>query len=299
MGFRPQSPSNGGPRKKPWPKVRSYNKTAPCGARVLLETPPAGILELPASPALVVSMHVGNAAVSSCTRGGQSHYGTALHGDINIIPPGTPSRWEILKEDDTALVVGVPPTMLEMAAKEAGVEPGRVDIRNVFGLRDPQIQAICLALMAELDSGGASGRLYTDSLVTGITARVLSRFSSLQAQPGARHGGLSGYDLRRLLAYLESNLASNLPLSDIALFAGLSTSHLKTVFRQSVGMPIHEYVIQRRLDRAKILLATRPQSITEIALECGFAHQSHMARHMRRVLGVSPREFRRRAKTAG
>ena len=242
-------------------------------------------------------MHVGKAAVSSCRRGGQSRYGTTVHGDINIIPPDTPSRWEILEEDDTALIVGVPPSILEMAAKDLGVEPGRTNIRNVFCLRDPQIQAICFALKAELESGATSGRLYTDSLVTGITARVLSRYSSLQPPPEARYRSLSGYDLKRLLLYLESNLVFNLSLSDIASYVGLSTSHLKTVFRESVGMPIHEYVIQRRLDRARTLLATGSQSITDIALECGFTHQSHMARHMRRLLGVSPREFRRNSKS--
>ncbi|HYM00985.1 MAG TPA: AraC family transcriptional regulator [Blastocatellia bacterium] len=279
-------------------KLRSYN-TAPCGAGVVLSTPPVGTLELPASPALIVSMHVGEAAVSSCRRGGQTHFGTTVHGDINIIPPGTPSKWEIQKANDTALVVWAPPTILEAAASEAGVELGRVDIRNVFGLRDHQLQAICFALKAELGSGATSGRLYTDSLVTAITARVLSRFSSLQGSfEQDRTRGLSGYSLKRLLAYLESNLDLNLSLRDIAAFAGLSTSHLKTVFRQSVGLPIHEYVIHRRLDRAKNLLADSSRSITEIALECGFAHQSHMARHMRRLLGVSPREFRRISKPA-
>ncbi len=58
-------------------------------------------------------------------------------------------------------------------------------------------------------------------------------------------------------------------------------------------MPVHQYVIQRRVERAKTLLTDGKLSITEIALEAGFAHQSHMARHMRRALGLPPRAIKR------
>lgn len=266
---------------------------------VLFRTESAGTISVPELPFLVVSVRVGEPALSSCTRGGRSHYGTSVHGDINIVPPGTPSRWEIIQGTDRALIIVVPQAALDTAAQENDVDPHRVDIRNMFCLRDPQIENIGWALKAELECGSISGRLYTDSLVTAITARVLSRYSSIAGPENGSNRGLSGFELRRLLAHIEDHLTLNLSLTDLALFAGYSTSHLNAAFRRSVGMPIHEYMVRRRLDRARNLLTTSSQSITQIALECGFAHQSHMARHMRRVLGVSPREFRRDAKTQG
>jgi AraC family transcriptional regulator len=68
----------------------------------------------------------------------------------------------------------------------------------------------------------------------------------------------------------------------------LSTAHLKTLFRRSMGLPVHAYVIQRRVERAKLLLLRGELPASQVALEAGFAHQSHMARHMRRLLGVTP-----------
>jgi AraC family transcriptional regulator len=58
-------------------------------------------------------------------------------------------------------------------------------------------------------------------------------------------------------------------------------------------MPVHQYVIQRRVERAKTLLMQKGLSMAEIALAAGFAHQSHMARHMRRVLGLPPQAMKR------
>jgi len=265
----------------------------------MLRTDLPGIVDIEEFPVLALAIHVGASSLSSCTRGGQRHYGTSVHGDINIVPPNTASRWEIM-EKDSALVLAVPQSVLDAVAKDLGADPARVNIRNMFCLRDPQIENVCWALKSELESGCTSGRLYTDSLITAITARVLSRYSSIAPRPEQEQRparGLGGFELRRLLAHIEANLAVNLSLGEIASFAGYSASYLNTAFRQSVGMAIHEYVVRRRLDRARTLLATSTQSITRIALDCGFAHQSHMARHMKRVLGLLPSDVRRNAKT--
>ena len=75
----------------------------------------------------------------------------------------------------------------------------------------------------------------------------------------------------------------------------MSASHLKTVFREATGLPVHQYVLRRRVERAQALLREGKLPINEIALATGFAHQSHLARHMRRLLGVTPAEVKRQA----
>ena len=103
---------------------------------------------------------------------------------------------------------------------------------------------------------------------------------------------MSDRRLRQALDYIESNLGQNISLGDIAAVVGLSVSHFKILFRESVGLPAHQYLIRRRVERAKSLLGEGKLSISQIAFETGFAHQSHLARHMRRVLGVSPKALR-------
>ena len=107
-------------------------------------------------------------------------------------------------------------------------------------------------------------------------------------------GGLTHTKLERVIAHIEDNLASKLSLPGIAEIAGISVSHLKTLFRNSTGVPVYEYVLRRRVERAQLLLRNHKMSIAEIALATGFAHQSHLARHMHRILGHTPSAVRRR-----
>ena len=265
--------------------------------RVRLITDPPGLVEFGGSPWALVSVHVGPSAVMSCRRGGLSHRGTAVHGDIDIIPPGLPGTWE-LKQRDMALVVGLAPELLTRAAEELDADPSRVEIRNRFQARDNRIEHIAWALKAELENGCSGGRLYLDSLATAMATQLVGNHSSLQVTSHAQ-GGLPGHKLKQVLSYIEENIAADLSLQEIANVAGLSVSHCKVLFRQSVGVPIHQYVIRRRIDRAAELLRQGDLAVSQIALETGFAHQSHLAVHMKRVLGLVPRELRNRQEANG
>jgi AraC family transcriptional regulator len=99
--------------------------------------------------------------------------------------------------------------------------------------------------------------------------------------------------LKQVLSYIEEQLAEDLSVEQIASVTGVSGSHTNTLFRRSMGVSLHRYVIQRRVERAKTLLVRDELSMAEIAAMTGFAHQSHMARHMRRELGMAPGAMKR------
>jgi AraC family transcriptional regulator len=258
-----------------------------------LRSDPAGILDVPEIASVLVAIHVGAAAKISCRRGGESHTGSAVHGDIDIIPAGIDSHWEIHDHNDTALILALPPSLLDTVAEEHGFDSGRVEIRNRFQIRDAQLENICWALKAEMESNYPSGRLYVESLAVSVASRLVSTHSSIAQPPAAQNGGLGGRRYKQALAYIEDHLSDDLSLSRIAAVTGISPSHFKTLFRESAGAPVHQYVIQRRIERAKDLLMRGKLSIAEIALATGFSHQSHMARHMRRAVGLSPRDMKR------
>jgi AraC family transcriptional regulator len=274
------------------PSIFAYGETAD-GMALQLRSDPAGVLDVPELQRVLVAIHVGAAAKVSCRRGGESHSGSAVHGDIDIIPALTPSRWEIHDQNDTALILALPPSLLETVAEEQGFDSRRVEIRNRFQIRDAQLENICWALKVEMEAGYPSGRLYTDSLGVSIASRLISTHSSVAPRAATRSGGLGGRRLKQTLAYIEDHLAEDLSLSRIAAITGVSASHFKSLFRESAGVPVHQYVIQRRVERAKDLLMQDKLSIAEIALATGFSHQSHMARHMRRSVGLSPRAMKR------
>ncbi len=252
----------------------------------------AGLTRIDAKPYAIVCMHVGPSVEVICDRGGKLRHGREVAGDLDIIPANTPAAWET-KQSGTTLVMRVPDELLRSVAVELDMDPSNIEIADRFQLRDPFIEHIGWAFKADLESGGAGGRLFRESLGTALAARLLQRHNRRSLPMRDPKGGLSAWKLKLVISHIEDNLESELSLAEIAKVAGVSVSHLKTLFRRSTGTPVHQYILRRRVERAKLLLQDESLSIAQIAFATGFAHQSHLARHMRKILGVTPAAARR------
>ncbi len=253
----------------------------------------AGLTEIGEMPYAIVCMHLGPSVEVRCMRNGTVHQGREVAGDLDIIPARTVSSWEV-KQDSTALVMCVPDELLRAVAARLDRDPREIDIADRFQMRDPVIEHIGWTLKADIDSNLTGGHLLRDSLGVALAARLLQRHYRGSLPMREIRGGLTHTKLERVIAHIEDNLADKLSLPGIAEVAGMSVSHLKTLFRNSTGVPVYEYVLRRRVERAQLLLRNHKMSIAEIALATGFAHQSHLARHMHRILGYTPSAVRRR-----
>ena len=105
-------------------------------------------------------------------------------------------------------------------------------------------------------------------------------------------GGLSRGALRRVGEYVEAHLSDSVDLATLAAVAGLSIHHFAREFKHSVGVTPHHYLVTKRVERARDMLARTELSLSEVALAVGFADQSHLARHFRQMLGTTPGQFR-------
>ena len=99
--------------------------------------------------------------------------------------------------------------------------------------------------------------------------------------------------MRRVTQYIEENLASTIRLQDLAHIARLSHSHFCRAFKESLGHPAHAYVMLQRVQRAQRLMLSTPESLSQIAAQCGMADQAHFCKLFRRLVGESPNAWRR------
>src|SRR5436190_2301438 len=201
--------------------------------------------------------------------------------EFDFVPAGATGFWE---DHDAIEMIALrlSPQWLTDTA-EALAFP-QAELAPRLGARDPFVEHIGRALDAELKAPVPAGRLYADSLAVALSTRLLQNFAP--AAPGRQI--LSKAQIRRLVEYVEENLEADLSLSTLAEVVGLSVPHTTTLFRRTMGQTVHAYVMERRVCRARALLLSGHGSIADVALAAGFAHQSHLARWMRRLLGMTP-----------
>ena len=106
-------------------------------------------------------------------------------------------------------------------------------------------------------------------------------------------GGLATWQAKRTLAYIEANLASKMEIDGLANVVALSRSHFSRAFKRSLGLSPMEYVVVRRVERAKAMISETREPLAEVALACGFADQAHLNRRFRDIVGISPGRWRR------
>lgn len=170
-------------------------------------------------------------------------------------------------------------------------ESGCLAFLPYFAQTDPLICQISVALTSELESGCPSSRPYIDALTAALTAHLIRHYSPKPTEGGVSGCGLSNHQLKQVLGYINTHLDQNITLASLASSVGMSQYYFCRLFKQSMGITPYQYVLQQRVERAKHLLKQHQFSIADVALQCGFANQSHLNRHFKRIVGVTPLVF--------
>jgi len=263
--------------------------TAPLPLLDVLTSPvPSGRFDSPVDERHVLCLHLGGPVPVSYRAGKAERQGMRLHGQFCVVPGGSSTRWT-LSRPATSLLLRLAPAHLRATADDMGRGARAFDLAPAIHVRDPQIERIGWMMQAEDHDAHPGGRLFADSLASALAVRLVALQSPSRIAPAR---ALPAWRLRHVIDYIDAHLDQDLTLAELAAVAGFSPSHFKALFRQATGTPVHRFVLERRVERARLHLLGGRLSVTEVALETGFAHPSHMARWMRRLLGLSPSQVR-------
>lgn len=163
-----------------------------------------------------------------------------------------------------------------------------VRLRRTYAVQSPQISHLMMALRAEADDRNPSGLATIEAVTTALGHHLMREAGIEQPRPVRIHGGLSGAAKRRVLEMIDATLDARLTIEVLAREVGLSPAHFARAFKETLGRAPHQYLLALRLERARRLIETSQQSLSEIAQRTGFADQAHLTRLFKRAFGTTP-----------
>ncbi len=152
---------------------------------------------------------------------------------------------------------------------------------------------IGLTFKKELELGTFHGSLYINALFNALAIHLIHKYGSKKVNIKQYFDGLSKVRLDRVLEFIDENLETQIKLIDLALIVGINQYYFSRLFKKSMGVPPYKYVTEQRINKAKQLLKQTDLNVLDIAIACGFTDSSHLARHFKRLVGVSPQVFRK------
>jgi AraC family transcriptional regulator len=210
-----------------------------------------------------------------------------LRGKLAFIPAGCEVEgWTKIEKPASIVIVMIDPDTANRQPVDLTRLPPRIDFD------DPMLRSLMLRFQAILDDPSLDVPGYAETLANLLTFE-LARVTSNQPASLSNQCGLTPGQMRLIIEYMDDHLNEKITISELAALVNLTRFHFMRAFKQTAGVPPLQFMIRRRVDRAKEFLAEHSTSVGEIADRTGFGSPILMSRAFRRILGTTPSALRR------
>lgn len=228
-------------------------------------------------------------------RGGTTEMRTLRPRQFHLIPAHDESEWQRRGRSEM-LAMHLRQGLIDETARQMwSAAASQVELDVPLGTSDPLLEQLALAILEIMrEEPDPSSALYVDELVHAMVVRLVRIYTAngRSSRRGPDRQVLDRGEMRRVRDLIEDRLADDLSLEAIAGEVGVSSRSLSRACLRQWGTTVHQYVLSRRVERARNLLLSTDLTVTSIALDTGFSSQSHLATAFRRVTGLTPKSYR-------
>jgi AraC family transcriptional regulator len=200
----------------------------------------------------------------------------------------------LLDQPYHSLIFYLPRAALDAIADEANAPRIRdLSYKPGAGVNDVTISSLGSLLLPALRHPDQANPLFVDHVLLAVGVHIAQTYGGMRPVSRPARGGLAPWQERRAREILRANIKRGAALKEVARECGLSVGHFSHAFRRTLGVAPHKWLIEQRVALSKEKLRDGRSSLSDVAAECGFSDQSHLARHFQRIVGVSPGAWRR------
>jgi AraC family transcriptional regulator len=274
--------------------AREGTKGAVSFTRLRSQTPHRGrSLDVPGEEAFAFQVPLVPNFFSGVWYGGKrQRLPVATRGAVYLFDLGNNPVVELEEPFDTLRLHISQSTLDEMAYEKGLRRIGGLKAKAA-GEKDLILYGMAQVLAAALEQPEEVSMMFTDYIALAFHEHVIGLYGNAPVARSTPRGGLAPWQLRRAHEFISANLGRDTSIDQLANETGLSSSHFARAFKQTVGVAPHQWLLQKRIDRAKELLRRTDMELSEIALSCGFGDQSHFTRVFTRLERSTPGKWRR------
>ena len=236
-----------------------------------------------------VVQHLGGAKHVERWRDGPATSVTVEAGSLTSVPAGTNFMWRTRGPIEFAHLY-IPPEYLDNMASRLDRSKNWALIDTV-GVRDPLLEALFTRMLSGVTR--AASTLYLDSMLESFALQLLHDHSTATLRTERRRETLTRFHLSRVVEFVHTHFGEDLELADLARVAGSSVYHFSRAFKNATGETPYQFVIRRRVKCAQMLLTTTDLTVAQVAATCGFHSSALLTHAFRRLLRITPRQYRR------
>lgn len=223
--------------------------------------------------------------------------GPVTPGMTSITEPGVSAAC-LFRGAYDVLHLYVPQALIAECGQDTPIPLDRSLPSGVSTVPNSVVHGLAMALLGCEQLGHGFSAVYADSLGLAIVARLMAPLADGGGTERSRLAPLPKWRLKRATDFIEANLSEPVSLAAMAESTGLTRMHFAAQFRAATGLPPHEYLLRRRVERAQEMLALSQTPVVEVALQVGFQSQAHFTSVFKRFAGFPPHAWRQRQRQA-
>jgi AraC family transcriptional regulator len=219
----------------------------------------------------------------------QSEFGAP--GKFCLMPKDSESHWQLGQTQQFMHLYFSDDYLKQLALKVFDIDPRMLQLPELTFANDPATEALFRHCMATSNWRSGVDHLAMEQVTNTILVSMLQNMGITKLTAPVK-GGLSPKVAAMVCDYMQANFHRQVYLVELAELAQLSEYHFCRMFKQSLAQTPQAYLLAIRIEQVKLRMSTGLESVADIALQCGFANQSHMGRYFKKLVGISPRQYR-------
>jgi AraC family transcriptional regulator len=233
-----------------------------------------------------LDLNIGKAVSLTSKKDSISRTSTCSHGDFAaLVSPGESLELKWTPEFNVMRIV------VSAAFVDRIIETDKVRFRTTANFEDPLLKSLADKLKNEKWMAQLHGTIYSESLAIAMVIHLASNYSRNGKKIFAPKGKLSSAQLNSLYEFTRSSINKNIKLSELAAVVHMSEFHFARLFKQTTGISPYKFVLQLKIDQAKMMIKKEKKSCSDIAYMLNFSDQAHFSHVFKKVTGFSPRTF--------